>query len=195
MPLGNDIVDLRAAARHRPAYYERLKRSSFYPEELLLVQEYESAFWLLWAAKESAFKAVAQAGRVDRRFNPKDFLLKEIHQTEEGIIYTIDCKPFRFNGIIDLEKDFLHALSWTEPKPHFLTEVIYSEETDYQDQSSLLRNIILEQMSKMFDDSITAITIDKDENMIPFFRKGDERLPNNLSLSHHGSYLAYAFTI
>ena len=112
LPQGNDNVDLRAAARHRPAYYERLKRSSFYPEELLLVQEYESAFWLLLAAKESAFKAVAQAGRVDRRFNPKDFLLKEIHHTDEGIIYTIVSHLHVLYG--DMSTNACHILASRE---------------------------------------------------------------------------------
>jgi len=196
LPLGNDIVDLEAASQHRPAYYDRMKRSSFHSEELSLVRGYENQLWLLWAAKESAFKAIAQAGRVDKRFNPKDFLLRKIYDLDNCIYYAIDCEDYHFNGFVEQNAAYLHAISWLGEKPDFYFDVICDEHLkSHQEQSNMLRYHAIERFSKELLVPSDSIRISKDENMIPFFDQGGLRLANNLSLSHHGTYLAYAFSL
>lgn len=195
MPLGNDVIDRVEGAKHRPQYYQRQQRSSFHPQELDLLSGFEEAFWLLWAIKESAFKAVAQAGRVEKRFNPKDFELSEIQDSGGLISYAIVCEDFLFQGEAEITTDFIHAISWTVTKPIFESGVIEGDFKDYHQQSEALKKDALQAFASHIEKDSGGLFIQKDHNQIPFFQSGDQRFGNDLSLSHHGRFIAYAFTL
>jgi hypothetical protein len=72
--LGNDLVDLRVVRPWRPA---RLPKVLLPTEQQWLGRqpEVEAAFWWLWSAKESAYKAWARRSG-QRRWNPKAFAVQ-----------------------------------------------------------------------------------------------------------------------
>ena len=195
MPLGNDIIDRVEGAKHRPQYYQRQQRSSFHQQEVDLLEGFEASFWLLWAIKEATFKAVAQAGRVDKRFNPKDFELIKVQQTEKAISYAIVCEEFRFEGLANTNEDYVHAISWINPKPSFQFRVLEGDFGKYQQQSNASREHAIIEFAAAMNTVVDNLTIEKDHNQIPHFQLDGVRLQNQLSLSHHGRFVSYAFTL
>ena len=61
MRLGNDIVDISAAMGQHPRFAQRILSEEEYQR---IKADDESLLWVYWAAKEAAYKAVCQRGRI-----------------------------------------------------------------------------------------------------------------------------------
>ncbi len=160
-----------------------------------MIQSLDEYFWLLWAIKESAFKAVVQAGRNSIRFNPLDFQLQQITANQSLISFTIACDQYLFNGQAHITDRYVDALSYSGENQSNFSQVKEIDNVDYQQQAEAIRSAAIDAFSKKTSRSRTQLSIVKDQNQVPYFYHGHERLDNHLSLSHHGNFLAFAFSL
>lgn len=195
MPIGNDIIDLDEASKHRPQYYERLKRSGFTEDEWLLknLPEGNVGLWLLWSLKEAAYKSLVQGDWDGRRFFPNDYSVTSLKQVTNDFIAEIVFKNRVVRTITSIQKQFLHTV--TQPENDLKTRTAYFEspDSDYEYQSREVRIQAIHAISQSLGSDPRFITIQKNEDQVPqFYVNGVFLSSVDLSLSHHGRYGAYA---
>lgn len=195
LPLGNDIIDLSVAGRHRPAYFERLSRVSFYKEEINLTQSWDSltSLWLLWSLKEATYKYVVQEGWLDGNFIPKEFEVIEIERMKDSLAGYVNYSGMKVKTYSILNDRYVHSLALKMDIDQISTAVCELPGTTYQIQSDVVKKTILTHFASAIARPGHALSIKKDGQEIPFFDDSGERLPFDLTLSHHGSFGAYAF--
>lgn len=166
--LGIDIIDLTD-----PLLKERTKRS------LELIQnaedqtiEHPNLFWLLWSAKEAAFKC----RREPLNFAPKSIPIK-LSQIGEDIFF----QSGELEGRIIQNENYILAICSDE-----MNEVnfeIFDEES--KNWNGRIRELIVE----FFGTNGAEYTIGSDELNLPTI------LPLNqpISVSHHGRFGAFAY--
>ncbi len=154
----------------------------------------EQNFWLLWSMKESAFKAVVQAGRRDIRFNPMDFVLAKFSEGQEKHTYAIDCNGYSFTGYSVCTPSYVYSLSYS-PGMTFVDAISETVSDQYREQSGEVRALACEAYSQVQQIDAAQVSTGKDEDQIPFFTINQVRQATNLTFSHHGRFLAYAFSL
>ena len=197
MPIGNDIIDLDEASKHRPQYYLRLKSSGFAKEEWLLhdLPDGTDGLWLLWSLKESAYKALVQGDWDGRRFNPMDFNVTSLKQHANDFVAEICFKNRAVNATSTLHKHYLYSVTQPENDLRLLSLTFECPSLAYIHQSGEVRKQAISALADAMNIPADALSIRKTEDEVPQFFKNDELLETvDLSLSHHGKYGAYAIT-
>lgn len=195
MPIGNDIIDLDEASKHRPQYYERLKRSSLAEDEWLLndLPNGNTGLWLLWSLKEATYKSLVQGDWDGRRFYPNDFHVTSLKQNTNDFIGEIVFNNRVVRTTTSIQNKFLHTV--TLPENDFTTRSAYFEcpGDDYEHQSGEVRNQAIGALADSLNLDSGLISIEKNEDQVPQFYLNEAYLSFvDLSLSHHGRYGAYA---
>jgi len=184
--IGNDIVDLKQAAKdsnwERPRFLDKV----FTLEEQSVIfssENKDQTVWLLWSMKEAAYKAYV------REFEHRFFNLKQIEcqldQNNEGVVI-INDEIYYLRTVITSE--YIHSVASnnsTFPK----TDVFKLLEVN---QSEELRIRLINQISNKKGVDLNSIQIRKTALGVPNLFLNDEQIFNALSLSHHGKYGAFA---
>ena len=108
MPVGNDVVDLRHPLCQPDAIHPRFDSRAFSAREIALLVATQKAHqmrWSLWAAKESAFKALRKLDS-QVRFIPRDF---EVRLSDDRAEVT--HRLGRFSVWLDYTDQWVHALA------------------------------------------------------------------------------------
>jgi len=117
LPVGNDVVDLRHPLNHPDTIHPRFDSRVFSEREIALLAASGQAHrtrWSLWAAKESAFKALRKLDP-QVRFIPRDFA---VHLNGERA--DVDHRLGRFDVWLDQTDHWVHAVaSQSGEKPDF----------------------------------------------------------------------------
>ena len=182
--LGNDVVDLSIAPKNGWNYFKRLKSYAFFDEECQLKESKDvstKAFMqTLWAMKEAVYKSSVKEGN-RRRFVPKDFLISSWVKSTEQISASVHWGSVSFNAIATLTSDYVHVLSkLPESKLDFKYEVRTCERTP----SANLRRALIE--------CHPGYQVNKDENGVPWLIS-THGITKEVSISHHGRFVAFAF--
>jgi len=187
--VGSDIVDLAEAKQmsnwERPRFLEKL----FTKDEQQLIHNSENSFliiWRLWSMKEAAYKLYTQLNP-SRFFNPKAF----------------ECSIENLNGKIRF-KDFCCFVNTEITSQYILSEArlkafkMTSETIELKDKnqkaiSEITKLALLNRISEMYNVSKVNLKFEKSEYGIPMVHFNSEKI--NVSLSHHGNFATYVFTI
>lgn len=189
--IGNDIIDLKIAGSNSRWRETRFLDALFTKEEQCFVLKDEFRFqniWLLWSMKESAYKIGSRRFKLPK-FNPKYFncnvtsersgtvsfgdqIVKTITEVNSNIIYTTAQfqKDIQFT-----EYSILEGQSKVEKGQHLKAKAIQS----FCDLKSV---------------SKSSVSIEKNEFGVPQFFIHDSLQDNCLTLTHHGSYGAFAIS-
>jgi phosphopantetheinyl transferase (holo-ACP synthase) len=181
--VGNDVVDLgdpetRAGVRH-PRFDARV----FAPEELAVLgfhPEPQRLRWVLWAAKEAAFK-VARKRAPATVFAPRRFRVT----LAPGGVGRVRWEGGELLLQVACGSDWVHAVA-SSPG----SEGIYARRLVVPPAISpgaAVREHALHALRRLLG---APLAIGK-AGRIPFLRRGTQRLRADLSLSHHGRYAAW----
>ena len=192
MPVGNDVVDIRHPLCQPDAIHPRFDTRAFTAREIALLAATEKAHqmrWSLWAAKESAFKALRKLDS-QVRFIPRDFevILGEA-RTE------VTHQLARFSVWIDHSDQWVHAVaSQAGEKPRFRLNGDSSanpgsEEEGLGDQVARLSGSGLGGLLDIAPSEIEIVSV----NRIPQAQRQGQPLPFDLSLSHDGRFVSCAW--
>jgi len=210
LPVGNDVVDLRDPETQPGALHPRFDARVFTPAEREQIDDGEQGHrtrWLMWAAKESAYKA---AKKLDPRtvFSPRRFEV-ELQGEREG---TVRFGGSVFSLLAELSDELVHVVaapaseamqtaSGPADRSAFETGKRFWLQFETARLSSRARDALVaglevRQMAARALGSLLEIP----RQRIELIRRGrvpralfeGVRLPIDLSLSHHGRFGAYA---
>ncbi|WP_290698357.1 4'-phosphopantetheinyl transferase superfamily protein [Lacinutrix sp.] len=181
--IGNDIVDLKQAAKDsnwkRPRFLDKV----FTVEEQQLIADAKNQHqmvWLLWSMKEAAYKVnVQQFGK--RFFNPKR-LECEFVSLEKGQV-VIDFETYFTSS--EISKDYVYTVAVLNPKQSYKSEWFRDKKLEISKQSDHLQNRFLKALN------LDLTTIIKNNVGVPKLYCNTKVLNTSFSLTHHGAFSGY----
>ena len=182
--IGNDIVDLKQAAKDsnwkRPRFLDKI----YTPNEQKLIwssNNQDQMVWLLWCMKEAAYKVnVQQFGK--HFFNPKRLectLLSNL----KGEVIIGDNRYFTESIITE---GFIYSIALIESGKSYKSEWFLNQSQDYSSQSKCLKKRFLKTLN------LDEVTIMKNKIGIPKLKHNSDMLNSSFSLTHHGAFSGYA---
>jgi len=192
--VGNDVVDLHDPESQPEALHPRFDARVFSAgerEALSASGSPHSLRWSFWAAKESAYK---MAKKVDAavRFMPRDFLVRPV---AEGWILVLH-ETGSFEVRLERTDEWVHAVATLTAANGLsthrsVTARIEPLEAPGADASRTVRESARAALSSRMDLPPEQVQIEAEQG-IPVVLWRNRRLPVDLSLSHHGRFVAWA---
>ena len=198
--LGNDVVDLadrdtRADALH-PGFDDRVLA----PDErrwLRASPQRERDRWVLWAAKESAYKA---ARRLDQHvvFSPIRFAVR-LRSDPRGFEGHVSYAGQRFSVSVEVGTHFVHAVCRVEPwagaAPLCAVRVVPGDVALAPAAASAeVRRLARRAIAATLDLAPTSLSFGR-SGRLPVLRVRGRANGSVLSLSHHGRCAAFAVAL
>ncbi len=188
--VGNDVVDLSDPESSRDARHSRFDRRVFMPEEFeMLSIEYTDVQrrWILWSAKEAAYKAARReaAGVV---FSPVRFVVK----LDRSLCGSVSLGILRWPVRVRIGGDCVHAVvSENESFAGPLSDARRLTTVELRDPSQAVRRFAIASIAAELGVATSDLRIEK-RDRIPQLIVAEEAAPMALSLSHHGAYVGFA---
>jgi len=207
--IGNDIVDLKSSETVGKSEDLRFMERVFNSSEQRMVFNTvhpDSILWALWAAKESAYKAVSKFNPVVGSA-PKHYPVKLNSLNNNNVATGTVVSPIGPVVIkIEFHQDYVHCLGLFGPKSMFSTIVYSAEPISKKDtggkstseiESAAVRYLAAKRLAsylKMAVCDISIVRLKKNNQRMPpkVYAKGHPQ-PMDISLSHDGRFAAYGF--
>ncbi|MBI3767538.1 MAG: 4-phosphopantetheinyl transferase family protein [Deltaproteobacteria bacterium] len=197
--IGNDVVDLDDPETRSGAHHPRFDARVFCAAERRLLRTsaaVDRLRWILWAAKESAYKA---ARRVDPYtvFAPERFVVRP--DDGGGTAEAADCRRFtvttgdrRFHVRTSGGREHVHAVAVAADTGALaMCARVTSPACGVLDASVAARRFAIATLARVLHESPAALAIEREARMPVLWVRG-RRSRVTLSLSHHGRYVAFA---
>ena len=204
MLVGNDVVDLHDPESRPEAIHNRFDARVFTSDEREALRASASAHelrWTLWAAKESAFK-VAKKLDPAVRFLPRDFVVRRITEGRALVMHETGAFDVRLRRTDDwvgaVATPMAANAAWTTaanaPSTHRpITAGIERLEVPGADPNRTVRELARAALALGMNLPPGQVQIAADRG-IPVAYWRNRRLPVDLSLSHHGRFVAWAWS-
>jgi len=193
--VGNDIVDLGDPEARRGACHPGFDARVFAPSELASLaacQSRETMRWALWSAKEAAYKAACQENS-KIIFSPVRFVV----QLDRGLRGFVTHEDRRWPLHVRHRDDCVHALvvideSDSDEGSSVIWEARRLTATELGDPSQSVRELAVATIAERLGVSAATLRIQR-SGRIPQLLVAGTNNASALSLSHHGSYVGFAF--
>jgi len=193
--VGNDVVDLHDPQSQPEALHPRFDARVFSlgeREALGASSSPHSLRWSLWAAKESAYKL---AKKLDAavRFLPRDFLVRPLAEGQALVVHETGSFEVR----LERSDEWVHAVATLIMANGLSTHRLVSAGIEPlgapgADASRTVRELARSDLSSRMNLPPRLVRIAEDRG-IPVALWRNLRLPVDLSLSHHGRFVAWAW--
>tara|TARA_B100000767_G_scaffold275556_1_gene313253 strand:- start:1730 stop:2296 length:567 start_codon:yes stop_codon:yes gene_type:complete len=183
--IGNDIIDLKLAKIQSNWQREGFLKKQFTNKEQEIILNADNSFfqvWLFWSMKEAAYKSVTQQSK-KRFFSPQKFKCNLINENQ---------------GIVFFEGHKVHTTTLSNSFYIYTIASKYLKEGNVFSQIGSPKTVNIDIKNKLQEEtgiSNTQIKQRKSINGAPFYYHKEELLTNSCSISHHGKYGAFAFTL
>lgn len=194
--LGNDVVDLEDREAAPGATHPRFDERVFAAEELECLRRSPSPGrlrWVLWAAKESAYKA---AKKLDPRtiFSPRRFVVR----LDAANLGCVRVGERRFSIVARVERAVCHVVACAE-LPHGVIVVsglqrLVSDARRPPLPAYAVRRFTIDEMTPWLGARAGDLEL-VSEGRVPRFRLSGRPVPADVSLSHHGRFVAFACAV
>jgi len=190
--IGNDVVDLEDADSRIAGHHPRFDARVFAPAERELIAadpDGDRVRWLLWAAKESAYKT-ARGADARTVFSPVRFVVSLVSSAAA----TVDGPGGPFDVDVEANAEHVHAVARRRDDAG---ATVYSAVarlgpgTAVSTPSAAVRRVTVTMLARLLDIPERALALDRDGRM-PRLRIGGRPSPAAVSLSHHGRFVAFA---
>ncbi len=190
--LGNDVVDLNYS-RTSPKYLEKLKRLSLSPKEYASIDHSgELMPWILWSLKESAYKSFVKLG-YRSRFNPKSIEVVSLSFKDRKWVASMVQNDTCIYSVTEVTPHTIYTVTSTENSSSIDSAV--RELNGNESPANYVRKLAILAFSLKAVMKESDLTILKSEDQIPYFYANTDLPDADLTLSHHGKYVAYAFSL
>lgn len=188
--IGNDIVDLQAAAVQsnwrRRGYIQKV----FSTEEQALIEQAANPdllVWTFWSMKEAAYKARQRELGLKRTFFPSRLICNIVSQKERSASGKVMIGEREYYTQTAYEGSFIHTTASASAGTRIFSEIFSS--------SANIKEILLERVSGRKDLPQSLFSIEKDRNFIPVICCKKQETGCAFSLSHHGKYAAFSLPL
>lgn len=188
--IGNDVVDLGDAEVQPQGRHPRFDERVYCAAERASIEASgapDRLRWILWAAKEAAYKV---ARKDDERavFSPPRF---QVH-VDASLRGRVQFAGRDFWLLIDEAPGRIHAIASERPLPE---SQLLSRVLAWDDEAPLagkaVRALARREISAALDLPAEELEIGR-EGRIPILEISERALDVDLSLTHHGRFLAFA---
>jgi phosphopantetheinyl transferase (holo-ACP synthase) len=188
--IGNDVVDLTDPETFPGATHARFDARVFTPAERARIaasSDPNRCRWRLWAAKESAYKVAVKLDP-NTVFSPSRFEVRDDVVLHDDRSFTL---------FVEEHPHWIHAVAQPGVRRSFAalssarSAVRQCGTTLAVVQSNLVRSMAIEDAALILGTDARALAI-VTRDRIPFIEIHGEPAPLDLSLSHHGGFVAYA---
>lgn len=189
--LGNDVIDLADTEACHPRFDGRVFAAS---ERALLATSpcRDRLRWLLWAAKESAYKA---SRKDDPRtmFSPARFVvaLHDPASSGSGSRASVVHGARRFDVELTEGGGWVHAIARRAGVRPPRTQAAVAARRGSDDESDAVRRLAIEALAPALGVVPERLAIRRDDRVPALWLDG-RRASADLSLSHHGRFMAFA---
>jgi hypothetical protein len=188
--VGNDVVDLSDPESSHNARHARFDRRVFTPEEFEALSSDPTDTqrrWILWSAKEAAYKA-ARRESAEAIFSPARFVVF----LDRSLCGSVRVGDRRWPVRIQIAGNCVHAVvSENESFTGILSGSRQLTSAELRDPSQGVRRFAIASIAAGLGVATSDLRIEK-TNRIPQLIVAGEAAPVALSLSHHGSYAGFA---
>jgi holo-[acyl-carrier protein] synthase len=186
--IGNDIVDLILALQIPKTENIRFLKKICSEDEIDFILKSdvpELSLWRVWSMKESAYKIIVKKSGINL-FIPKKIITKFIDK-KNGKIYS---EWGEFLSITEQDDFFLHTVTTDKDCRPFSS----IRKSNDKNQSLEVRNLLVRELSEIHPEKykLENLSIVKKER-VPYLHYENKAMNFDISLSHHGEWLAYAF--
>lgn len=194
---GNDIVALNAIDKQRtnqPVFYSKFiiptELALHNPDEITLV----NFVWLLWSAKESAYKYLKRNNQ-ELMFAPVKLTVQKLNilnplKTDEDAHNSYRGKIRKGDTVMPflsiVSKEFIATVI---DQGDVCWSVKQIDASDYESQSKAVRTFLLDDLK------IPGVSIQKHPTGYPVLIKDGQELDIAVSFAHHDRYVSYSFQI
>jgi len=217
--VGNDVVDLRDSDSDATTHPRRFDERVFSPAERTMIRESAGSAesggttrlrWRLWAAKEAAFKA---ARKLDAAtvFSPRRFEVefsgahagRVTHRRKGGAVECFELAWWHDDDAVhavakhegtsppEASAQLIHSFRRLEPKEAAECESGSTGCGPSWGPSRAVRTFAREQLSRALDVPVKALDI-RSHGRVPTLWRDSRLARADLSLSHHGEWIAFA---
>lgn len=186
--IGNDIVDIAKAKIdsnwQRPRFLDKI----FTSEEQKYIQTSENKFlmvWRLWSMKEAAYKLYTQLNP-SRFYNPKGFECS--FKSSSG---TVKFQEFECKTQTKITSNYIYSEAFLG-ESQLTSKCFKLKNEDINMQSQQTHSELLKYVSEKFQLKKENLKIIKSKFGIPSIYYNLKALNRGISLTHHGSFGAYA---
>jgi phosphopantetheinyl transferase (holo-ACP synthase) len=188
--VGNDVVDLRARAVVAGPRHPRFDARVFAPSEHRALRESaepNALRWTLWAAKEAAYK-VAKKLDAATVWSPLRFVVSLRGTGDGSVEHAGRSIPVR----VEADGERVHAVASDRAEALAALHARVAElDAADADPSAAVRRLAREDLAPLLGSEPGALEVARRER-IPVLRLAGRDAPFDLSLSHHGRFVAYA---
>jgi phosphopantetheinyl transferase (holo-ACP synthase) len=191
--VGNDLVDLTDAEAQPGQLHPRFDQRVFSAEERARIEagpDPNRIRWSLWAAKESAYKA-AKKIEPNTRFIPLQFATQGNGDVPDAVCY----RNHRFIVAVNHSERWVHAIAFNvtadEPNASIYTAIRERLNRSHRCASFEARRFAAETVGGILGIHPCEFAVEK-ERGVPWLRRQGVKLRVDLSLSHHGAFIAFA---
>jgi hypothetical protein len=177
--LGNDVVDLADAGARHPRFAARV----FTTAERALLDADPALCGVLWAAKESAYKAARKADR-STVFSPARFVV----HLDDPCRATVTVGERRFAVDLVRADDYVHAVARAADDPPAPVCAAVGTVPAGTSDSEAVRRLAIATLACALGG---GVEIGRDDRIPRLLRHGVP-MAADLSLSHHGRFAAFA---
>ena len=188
--IGNDIIDLKLAGESdplRPRFMDKVFTETE-QQNILKDQNPVKQAWLLWAMKESAYKAHQRRFGLTRNFNPHSQQCRIFSQTQTSASGEVHIGDYNYKITCNLNRKYIHSSATALPEKQRIEWDIISASED-------LKKRLLLKISRSYGWDLKSVRIEKDKNMVPVITLKNILIPIPFSLSHHGEFAAFSLKL
>jgi phosphopantetheinyl transferase (holo-ACP synthase) len=191
--LGNDVVDLADVESRVEAHHPRFDARVFDESERALIAAGppgEIRRWTLWAAKESAYKA-ARKENASTLFEPRRFVVRVAG--DGRLVVTAVARRFRVD--VRGDADHIHAVAHRVDDPlDPLCVAVAMLPAAGDDERAAVRRLAAVTIARRLGLAMDDVVVARDGRIPALWIRG-RRAAADLSLSHHGRFVAVACMI
>lgn len=189
--IGNDIVDLEFAKLNSRWQEQRFLDKIFSAREQDYILTDGMRFqniWHVWSMKESAYKIISRAEGIVR-FNPKDFGCFITNSTQGYVVFENTAVP----TLTKIHPKYVQTTAFL--KSDWTSEVFQLSNSNPELQHLQSYQFASRAYAKLKNVTHDTIVIIKNKIGVPEFYMNGDLQQEQLSLTHHGHFGAFAIAV
>ncbi len=189
--IGNDVVDLKAAALQTNWRRKGFLRKVFSAREQGLIsgsKDQHQMVWLLWSMKEAAYKARQRAFSLPRMLNWQSLICEVTDLESKKATGFVKTAGNKFFTATDLSSEAIHTTSQFHPDKEVKNVVL-------ETSSEAAKKEMLQTIAQHFSVGDSKLSITKDSFGLPAITYEDRILFEQFSLSDHGRFAAFSLSL
>jgi len=188
--IGNDIIDLSDPESSPNACHSRFDRRVFSVDEFeALSSDYSEVQrrWILWSAKEAAYKAARRVS-ADVSFSPLCFVV----DLDRALCGSVQHEGYSWMVRVEVERDCVHAVvGQADAFPEIISATRRLTTSELCDPSAGVRRFAIESIAEALGVARSDLQIESMGRIPQLIWVGPD-VRASISLSHHGWFVGFA---